>query len=456
MKFLFILFCLFGITSQIQATTPEEIETSLNNIKVAATKTVEFILSTPSDQQTFENSLYLWNKLSSQIYKQFNMLHEATKSNVPEESEMATWALEELRAIALDLSQNDNLSHILLSAAKQERKDDSITSFRSVIAEGYIQNKGAKYIHNWVSNSSNEKICQNNELSATTLSTVNLAKDSLPTNVDILCIQEIFYDDVYEVYQLLLGHAYDHIIYFRPCNIRLDLSPSDQYTGGMLIASKYPLTEIQVNDDYLDVIIQDANGPLGHLYVVQAPRDNIDISPKLLHVITAMQEEMIPAILCTNCDLSSNSYETQVLMDTYFSKNTNFVQFNCLDLLIETALATAYQPFTTSGCKTYGRRGGEGHGNYSNNGDTHGYSNHGNYNNHDNYNSGKDSGQNSGRTDVYMRYDTEEGTSAGAKISTSGSSDSGCGYSLSLDGTMTRDPNGHISGTINGKGSWTY
>jgi len=158
--------------------------------------------------------------------------------------------------------------------------------------------------------------------------TSNLANGITSTNADVICIQEIFADNAYDLYEALHSN-YAHFVYVCPYHI-----------GGLLIASKYPIEKIQFNkfqigvsqEGFFDFIVKNGSTLLGHIYVASLQEDSLEaihslkftqIIEKMQNDVLTMEENSAPFFLCGNLEALRHSQESKILLDTYFYENNH-------------------------------------------------------------------------------------------------------------------------------------
>jgi hypothetical protein len=93
---------------QVFLTTDKEVQEYTNGIAENIRKTAEAILSIPHDQQTFENTLRPWNRLATQLTKDFNTLDVLGKLDSPSIT-IASQVSADLQDYLLEVTQNLDL-----------------------------------------------------------------------------------------------------------------------------------------------------------------------------------------------------------------------------------------------------------------------------------------------------------------------------------------------------------
>lgn len=158
-------------------------------------------------------------------------------------------------------------------------------------------------------------------LSGSPLSQDVLLENSLSTKADVLCLTEVFNEQMaYYLYEALQEqYAYFYI----------PIDSSGSFSSGLFIASKYTLEDPQFtpftmqnhffSEGFCDFTIMAGDMPLGHLYTVQT--DSIthaqlhQIAEKMQTDCLATEEEQLPFLLCGNVTLMQ---EAEGLIDAYF------------------------------------------------------------------------------------------------------------------------------------------
>jgi endonuclease/exonuclease/phosphatase family metal-dependent hydrolase len=366
MKSRFILNCMLGsavfitqLASGIAVAASErqsslisssEIQEYASDVAENIRKRAEAILSVPFDQQTFENTLKPWNRLSAQLFQDFNTLDALAKPSLPSIA-AASQALDELYAYLLKITQDPQLYQALMGCSHKIAHDDAeLDPFQRYIANRFINNGSNEpvYLHG----SSEEKSNSARDLTILNLKSgflpegqaSDLARTILSENADVVCIQDVY--DLYEVLQ----DDYAHFIY-APSSAILDLQ-EPHHDGGLLIASKYQLEQAQfnllqadannLNEGFFDFAIKNESTWLGHVYATHLKRDPLEeaVTLKFLQIMEKMQddfseieEESMPFFLCGDLNTLQGSQESKTLMNTYFYPESSSSDTTCTLLL---------------------------------------------------------------------------------------------------------------------------
>jgi hypothetical protein len=103
------------------------------------TQAAESILSLPSEEQTYENTLGAWNQLYTDLSQHFQMLHIIADSNSPS-NETAYLAIKNLNAFLASTQNYPPLYRILEDSALRTLRDSESTSAQRDIAICFIKN----------------------------------------------------------------------------------------------------------------------------------------------------------------------------------------------------------------------------------------------------------------------------------------------------------------------------
>lgn len=264
----FILKCVLSVAffmSQISATTYQEMEAYIHNVKESIKETNETILAIPLDQQTFANTLKPWIQLLGQIHRSFNALHVFAQRN-PEISQ----SIEDLLSFFLDIVQdNPNLYQALANCSEKISQDPELNPFQSYLANCFIEGVSAE------KNEDETDLYVLNLESFLESSASTLAKTILSQEADVICIQKMSTDCAYDLYELLQD-TYAHFLYMLPANPTLAFQKYHPING-LLIASKYPIENVQFhpfntdqkdNEGCLDFVITNKDIIIGRIYLV--------------------------------------------------------------------------------------------------------------------------------------------------------------------------------------------
>lgn len=229
----------------LNASAREELRVSFatsREIEEYATDTVEnirrvacTILSTPSDEQTFENTLRPWNRLSAQLSQDLDDLHALSRLDVPSR-ETAAQVADGLQAYLWEVDQSLELSQALIDCSMGIAQNPELDPFQRYIGARFV--RGASNEPVYFSGSLEEGFPAR-DYAAFSMKTgslkeaqvANLAHRILSANADAIYVQEVAADiDAYDLYEILRAH-YAHFVYVPPSSIT-------NRKSGVLIAAK--------------------------------------------------------------------------------------------------------------------------------------------------------------------------------------------------------------------------
>lgn len=361
MKTQFMLSCILGFVIFISSSghstenSPSNIPYSLEDLEPSTDvitevhETLDAILSMPQDLQTFENTLQPWLRLSTKINTYYDLLHSlAGEPSI--ENTAALNTLHDLRNIFIDISQNYHLKKVLSSCAKK-----TISSYESSPLQRNIANRFLKNTMEPFSNIPGSALAKNSEDHNFTVLNLQFAaltknqkailfQDILSANADLVCIREIYEDEAIEVYDFLQGN-YAYFLHVDTLNPNFSTCSS-----GMLIASKYRFEKPQLSyfqesvyrdhEGLFDFIIKDEAGPLGHIYVVDLPKEAVEVqNQRIKCIVEKMQEtilqrkEPIPVFICGDFTRLSSCEESKMFLNSYFRSGRNSIDALLLETL---------------------------------------------------------------------------------------------------------------------------
>jgi Zn-dependent oligopeptidase len=127
MKPQFVLACILAVAclvSQKALALPPDLTTSweareyVRAIAENVHETAVAILSVPPEQQTFENTLQPWDRLSEQLFQDYDTLHELVEARISS-STAAAEAFEDLHTFLIEITQNPQLCQKLVQCAQR-------------------------------------------------------------------------------------------------------------------------------------------------------------------------------------------------------------------------------------------------------------------------------------------------------------------------------------------------
>src|ERR1700688_3550976 len=201
--------------------TSREVWEYANDVAENIRKTAESILSIPSDEQTFENTLKPWNRLSAQFSRNLRMLHALEQSYSPL-GITASEVSDNLRQFLLEFTQNSHFYQALMNCSQKTALNAELNPFQRYIANRFIKNRSNEpcYLHGSLEKNSNLL----SEFTILNLKSAFLAENGftdfclkiLSINADMVCIQEVFADGyAYDLYEALRD-SYTHFMYIPP------------------------------------------------------------------------------------------------------------------------------------------------------------------------------------------------------------------------------------------------
>jgi hypothetical protein len=220
---------------------------------------------------------------------------------------IASQTSDDLHAYLLEVIQNPELHQTLMNCSLSTACNAELDPFQRYIGAPFVKNGSNEPVYL-------RRSSEDQNISATGFTILNLKFESfasseasdlanriLSENADVVYVQEVATDDyAYDLYEFL-QKDYAHFIYIPPA-ATLDLTKSG-YKSGMLIASKYHMEQAQFNtfleegsdsnEAFLDFVFKNAGTPLGHIYVTNLKKDELDeaISYKFVQIMEKMQDD---------------------------------------------------------------------------------------------------------------------------------------------------------------------
>ena len=340
---------------QVSLMTSKEISEYASGIAENIRKTAIAILCVPPGEQTFENTLRPWNRLSAQLAQDFNTLDALGKLDSPSDI-LASRISDNLHAYLLEVTQNPEFQQTLINCFLDITNNTELNSFQRYLGARFVKNGSNEPVY--LRGSSEEQNTSTTDFiilnlksgSLATSEISDLANKILSENADVVCIQEVLADDhAYDLYETLEGN-YAHFIYVPP-TAAFDL-PGSGCVGGMLIASKYRMEQTQFNtfleersesnEGFLDFVLKNANTTLGHVYAANLKRAALNeiISYKFVQIMEKMQDDVlkieeksVPFVLCGDLNDLHGFQESKMIMESCFGHEYNNSVNNCTLLL---------------------------------------------------------------------------------------------------------------------------
>ncbi len=258
----------------------KEIEAQAYSLTEQIQTTASSILSIPTNNQTFENTIRPWSRLSAQLKQDLKTLNEQRDSSSPISGSNEIFS-NSLHGYILAAAHDPELQHALLNCFMSMPLDPELNPFELYIARRFIYDNSNAPIY--IQGYTEEKEATGTDFSQLTFQSgprslsqiADLSNAILSQNADIVFIQELKADDhALELYQVL-KECYAHFIYIPP-STALAKSQSN-CDNGMLIASKFQMEKPQFNtfldnnrnsnDGFFDFILMNHGITLAHIYV---------------------------------------------------------------------------------------------------------------------------------------------------------------------------------------------
>ena len=228
---------------RVSCSTSGEMENYAIDIVEKINKTALTILSTPLDQQTFENILRPWNRLSAQLAQDLDVLDALSKMDAPS-SATASQIYDELHAYLFEVNQNPELRQTLINCSLSIAHNPELDPFQRYIGARFVEDDYNELVYlcgtaeeEEDSSAADCTVFSLKSGSFTEAHISDLAHKILSENADAVCIQEVAAENhAYDLYKALCRN-YAHFVYVPP-------SPAsslsrNQRKRGMLIASKF-------------------------------------------------------------------------------------------------------------------------------------------------------------------------------------------------------------------------
>ncbi len=204
-------------------------------------KTAAAILDVPVEEQTFENTLRPWIRLSEKLVQKFDELSELDQQKA---SQISDYVHEYLAEVA----RNPELHQALMNCSVNGVHNEELNAFQRYIGARFIKNDSNEPVY---FRGSAEEL----ETSSVDFTVLTLKSDSpldsgfsnkiLSDNADLVCIQAISSDDqAYDCYETL-ETTYAYFLYVPPA-VGLNRL-ENRSEKGMLIASKYQMERSPCN-----------------------------------------------------------------------------------------------------------------------------------------------------------------------------------------------------------------
>jgi hypothetical protein len=208
-----------------------EIEERVVLIAEKIDETAKAILSIAPEGHTFENTLKLWNQLSTELLQELDALNSV-------DTMMTSQLSDYLQSYFMEVVQDPELSQILMDCSYKVAQNMEIDPFQRYVGSRLIENGSEPVYFNGIAEEKNDVETVSNLLNFKSEAQVSqLAYKILSANADAVCIHDIVADHhAYALYNTLKKN-YAHFIYV-PARSIFNFANSNQKKG-MLIASKF-------------------------------------------------------------------------------------------------------------------------------------------------------------------------------------------------------------------------
>lgn len=311
----------------------------------------EELMNIPLELQTFENTFKPWIQFTSKYSAFLVYLKHLSQENFFSMRSIDR----EIQYLQTFLSgqvfQNSDLHGLLVSYAERELIDKSLSNYQRYLIQCLLReaNKGqsnaAPYFHlNGISSTihSHGSFAVFNlnmqSLLETPVSLELLSESILSTNADVICLQEVFDDQIiYSLYEQLKDRYTHFYVEIGPRSFGFSFDPLS-LPSGLFIASKYAIENPEftpftnkddlINDGFFDFVIKDKKNSLGHLYTA-CLRAQPGRAKKMNQIIEKMQKDFLatgkeglPFFLCSDLG-SALDFQEEAIINTYFFDASN-------------------------------------------------------------------------------------------------------------------------------------
>lgn len=221
-------------------TASEEVEKHATDLVENIHNIAVNILSVPPEEQTFENTLKPWNRLSAELSQGLDALNALSNLDLSS-SATAVEVYNKLQAYLLEVTQNPELRQALINCSLSIAHNPKLDPFQRYIGARFIKNNSNELVYLCGAEEGQNTFTTDYTVlnitwgSITEAQVSELAYKILSENAGVVCIQEVAADDyAYDLYKVLHKN-YAHFVYVPPS---LNLAGHRQ-KNGMLIASKF-------------------------------------------------------------------------------------------------------------------------------------------------------------------------------------------------------------------------
>jgi hypothetical protein len=302
------LACIFGsllLTSHLAAESQFSLmaEEYVDNI----CRTANAIVNVPEGQQTFENTLRPWDRLSAKLKADSC----AAEAQLPP-NETASQMLNDLRAYLAEVSRDPELHQAMMSCSSSVVQNAELDPFQRYIGARFIKNGSSEPVYlqgeSVEKNTAAADFALLNFKSSADGQFSDLISALLSEGIDVACIQDVLADaHAYDLYEAIRGN-YAHFIYIPPGAVL-------EGSRGMLIASKYHIEQAQFNtlqgrnEGFVDFILKNEDRTIGHIYATNLGKDAVELQvvEKMQDDSSQVEGESFPFVLCGDLDSLQNS-----------------------------------------------------------------------------------------------------------------------------------------------------
>lgn len=363
--------------------TQKDVEKYVQYAEQNVQNTINNLVAIPAEEQTFANTMDPWNRLAGDLLVNFSTLTFVTQADLPSKS-AAIQAMQKLQSfLFVTLMQNKELSRSLLNYTESAlyncpslsgyehyvlqcllescEKNQILNDEKEKVAELKalnIENEQVPFIYK--KGSAQEKSNINSDLSILTLNTCflpgkltflwggvaswkdrlsSMSEKILSSNADVVCLQEVFYEDAAKALYEKLKGTYAHFYFSigpRPMGLSLH---SLGFSSGLFVASKYPMENpaftlyksaaFPMNYGAFDFVVKREGTSLAHIYTTHLQALDMPSFPQvrasqLQQVIDKMQSDSqngdkIPYFLCGDLNIPLGRNEpSETMLKTHF------------------------------------------------------------------------------------------------------------------------------------------